>query len=827
MRRLILLLTVLAGSLMMIHAQSDDWFMNKPISDIRFEGLQRIRVQELNGVIAPYIGKPLTTEILADLQRKLYSLEYFDLLTPEPREIDEKKAAVLIVYTVVERPTLSQVLFIGNAGLRNADLFGVIKTKSGDAVSKPKINLDAEEIKKLYLEKGFATAQISWDLKEVKDRPQVRELVYTIAEGNQTTVRALRFSGNTFASEGTLKGLLKTKEQALFQPGAYQEAFLKEDTDAILKYYKEQGFVDADIKDIKRETSLEEKESKEFLTITYIIEEGQQWNFGGWEFTGNKIFSSEKLLAATRSKKGAILNESTIRSDFQAITDVYYDQGYANNTINPVPTKDQETRTITYRTKIEERGIAYIGDIVIRGNVKTKREIIEREIPFKVGDVFSTEKIKQAYYNLLNTKFFSNVTPDAKPNSETGLFQVIFTVEEQVTIDLRVGGSLSGDQEFPIAFIGKWSDVNFGGEGRTIGADLSVSGREQSIKLNFNDGWLFGESFGGGIGLGVARAEQKSLYRTWDDYAFGGSNNVVNALNTKIEPVYSSYINWDISLNTSISKTWRFRPGRVTVGGGLGTEFNHLEYDPELWVPYDAKIRANQKRFVPINQMSVNASFDSRDIYFDPSYGFYASQGFVLYGGLLFGERNYIRSESTLQYWLTLWDIPVFEGWNLKSVLGFNSSMSILLPQFWTPEGVDAFSASDRLLTVNPMVFARGWYNWSTTLGVDGGEILWNNWVEFRTPIVRNALSLDFYFDAVRLMAKRDDIFANSGKGWMFGYGGGLRLAMQGLPLRLYLGKRFSLTDGGSVVWQKGSLFGSSGANSTDGVDLIFAISLF
>jgi len=827
MRRLVLASFVALLSLTALEAQAADWYDNKPITDIRFEGLQRIRYNDLKGLIQPYIGKPFTVDLLNALQRSLFSLDYFDGLQPDLIPWDAGKTSVVVVFTVIERPTISQIEVTGNTLQRTVDVLGSVKSKSGDSVNKSKFADDVKEIKKFYKEKGFSAAEVSFDILDVPNRPNSRKLVFKVVEGKQTTVKAIKFSGNSFASEGTLKGLLKTKEQALFQPGAFIEENIPADKETILKYYKEQGFPDVVIHDVQKDVTWDEKDKRDNLIITFILEEGMQWKFGGFNLIGNTLFTTDELLKRTKAKVGTTLNLTQIQADFQSIADVYYQRGYAFNGWDMKDVRDPETKLIKYNVTVTERGIAYIGDIQIRGNVKTKKEIIDRELPFKVGDIFSTDRIKQGYYNLMNTKYFSSVDPEPSV-MDNGLVQIIITVEEQSTVDLRVGGSLSGDTDFPLAFLANWSDSNLGGNGRTLGINTTLSGKEQSVKTTLSDGWLFGESFGGSATLGLSRARTSAFYRTIEDGPGWGSNYLATAASGSTTAIYKYYSNWDISLEGLVSKTWRRSYGKITLGGGAGTEFNYVDYNDSEWAPYSSTLRDNKGIFVPINQVNVFTAFDSRDISFDPSSGFYAYQGVTFYGGFLLGGRNYTKTETTLQYWLTLFDVPVFAEWNWKMVFGLNSTMTALWPAYWISDwNGDWCTVTDRLLTINPMILARGWYNWETALGLTGGRAIWNNWAELRTPIIRQALSFDMYFDAVRITDVRQDIKSPGGVGWLFGYGAGLRLAMQGLPLRLYVGKRFMVDNNGTILWQRGSLFAnSSNSNATDGVDLILAISL-
>lgn len=814
----LLAILLVAGLAVGIGAQEADWFENKPIEAFKFEGLDRIKEKDLTPIVSPFIGKPLNLAILNDVQRRLLDLEYFDLVTPDALEGSKGKESVILVFTVSERPAVSQIIFKGNSSLRNGDLLEVVKIKPGDTMSRSKAKTGSDAILELYLGKGYPKATVSFEIIENTSRKNARDIVYTIAEGLQTSVKSVKFSGNTFASEGTLKGLLKSQEQGLFNAGFFQEANLELDKERILTYYRDNGFIDARVVDVVRNAETIEDGKKEVLSLSFVLEEGLQFTFSGISIEGNQVFTSEELLALVRSRSGTILSQSKLDADVRAIQDKYYQQGYAFNQWSIIPSRSDENRTISYLVKVSEGPVAYIGDIQVRGNAKTKRFIIDRELPFKVGDVFSTAKLREGYYALMNTRYFSSVIPEPTVMAN-GLIQINITVVEQNTMDVRVGGSLSGDENFPLAFIGKFNDLNFLGQGWTFGTDLTASGKEVSLKSSFFDAWLFGEELGGGLNLELAYSKLETLNLLDNTESPGSPGSIIGG-------DFMPYDNVSLGTGGSLGKVWRTPVGRLRLNGGLNTRVNYLWYDDDLGVPRSEELVANQERMVFINSMNLGISLDGRDLSFDPTRGYLASQTATLYGGFLFGERHYISTETTFQWWHTLWDIPIGDTSSIKTVFGINSSLRVLWPQFWTPNG-DQYMVGGDSLIINPMVLARGWYNWASETGMAaGGEALWNNWAEIRTPLVPGVVSFDIFFDAVRLQTQKEDIFVANSTGWLFGYGAGLRLTMQGLPLRLYLGKRFSLEDSGGVKWQRGSLFASS-PTSTDGIDLILAISLF
>ena len=57
---------------------------------------------------------------------------------------------------------------------------------------------------------------------------------------------------------------------------------------------------------------------------------------------------------------------------------------------------------------------------------QTAEEIQQMSIQIEEGDVFSRDKILNAFRNLMNLQYFSNVIPEPQQGSETDLVDIVF-----------------------------------------------------------------------------------------------------------------------------------------------------------------------------------------------------------------------------------------------------------------------------------------------------------------------------------------------------------------------------------------------------------------
>ncbi|HUZ18025.1 MAG TPA: POTRA domain-containing protein, partial [Spirochaetia bacterium] len=229
MRKLLAVVLFCVIPLPFATAQSSaPWYVGKPIKSITFTGLVHVTQNDLQGIIQPYIGKDFSDTLFWDLQSKLYALDYFEQFTPNAEPADSQKNAVVINFQVVERPIVSEIKITGNTHIRTSDILAVVTLKKDDIINKTKLRSDSDAIQNLYQGKGYPNVKVTSSMVE-NNAAKTAVVTFTIDEGSQSKVKAILFEGNHFASDGTLKRLLKTKEQSLFNSGIYQESNIAED----------------------------------------------------------------------------------------------------------------------------------------------------------------------------------------------------------------------------------------------------------------------------------------------------------------------------------------------------------------------------------------------------------------------------------------------------------------------------------------------------------------------------------------------------------------------------------------------------------------------
>lgn len=763
-----------------------DWYYGKPIKDVTFEGLKNIKKSDLEGVTSSFIGKEFSDEVFSDLLNRIFALNYFEDINPQAVG-DSSAKTVTIKLQVVELPIVSKIKFDGNSRVRSSELKDAISTKDKDIYNEDKRLADERALRELYIGKGFTEVKIS---SSAEQNEKGFEVVFKIDEGKQTVVKSITFTGNNVVSSRTLKGKISLKEVGLLNRGSYQEAMVEQDKKAILTYYKDRGYVDAKILNVTVTPTFNEKKGRQELAIQFNIQEGSEYKFEDIAFEGNTVFSTEELQKLIKLKKGGTYNETLFQEGFMAVQSKYYENGYMQNRFVPQMNKDSEQRKISIVISITENTRSHVEEVLIKGNTKTKEEVIRREIPIESGDIFSYAKVTNALRSLYNTQYFSSVVPDVTPGSENNLVDLVFTVEEQSTTSLDFGLTFSGvsdPDEFPVSLYTKIQDTNLFGEGKTVSAGINLSTTEQSLSFSYGQNWLFNKPISNTISLSFAHATK---YDTRNAYLPDGT------LDT--DYYYMQYEQNSISLSDTIGRRWSPDFAILTWSGGISGSLINNKYDSKLYMPVDTSVSDYENNLQPRNYVFTAFSLDGRNINFDPSRGWFASQRLSWYGlipqGIFsedWGETEFfLRTDTKLEKYFTIFDIPISEGYSFKSILMFYTGLSF---QFPIP---DTSIKQSNQLYIDGMFYGRGWSIYNTAAG--RGKALLNNTIELRFPVIPNIISLDGFFDASVIKDEPEDLFNDFSNldDWYFSVGPSIRCCLQQFPLRLLFVSNFKFVDG-------------------------------
>ncbi len=836
--RIFLIIIILVVTLTTLGAADDQvWYIGKKIASFTNIGLQNVDKNTVADVQYPFIGKTFTDDLFNELQGKLYAMDSFLYFLAEAQRGGTEDNSLVIEMSFFELPYVDMVVLIGNENIKNKDITEAITAKTGTFLQEQAIDLSGEAIVALYQKKGYADATVESEYS-VDETTNKASITYSVTENAQKRIGEIVFEGNEAFSSDLLKKQLESKAITYFNSGYYNPLTIETDKEKLLSYFGSNGYIEAKINEVRTADITEEGDKFTRLRITYSLEEGKQWFFGGITIQGNTVFTDEEFQDLIAMKAGEVLDQGRVQAQIANVADLYWNNGYIFNLMSTEEIRDEENRIISFVLKVQENQQAIIEDIRLEGTTKTKDYVFLRELTFEKGDIFSKEQLIKSAQNIYNTLIVTDVQFDIINGSEEGTVIPVFTVVEGNQMDIQFGATFGGNVDgFPVSGFLQWSDKNLAGTGRDLSISTTLSPDTQNVSVSFSDGWVGNRRWSNGLSLSFERSvkdgtlqrgtgsDYKGLETTKSAYPLGYSSYASYLASNEAIPSSKDLMTYDylrFAIGYNSGYTFMFQPGSLILSGGVSIGLNRALYDRALYDPFEKLIKKYADRWQFSNRISLGLTWDGRDLIENTSKGYLFSQSFAYAGGILGGLSNYIRSSSSASGYVTLFTFTLGEK-KANVVLGATSTLNIMLPQYYSNEGSWAWRPAIEGATRYEMLYIDGMNIGRGFNVVYDQSLLFDNQLSISWPLAHNVLSAEVYVSGTGVISSLDDLAGLNSLGWYYSMGAGIKLKIPGFPLGLYLVKNATyLSD--TFAWSENNNLFKSSSNPDSGLSLVLAI---
>jgi len=259
------------------------------------------------------------------------------------------------------------------------------------------------------------------------------------------------------------------------------------------------------------------------MVIVIPLSEGEQFTVESVGITGNKAMKDEDLNKLIKLQPKKVFSKSVLKSDVNALSELYYNNGYALVSVNPEVVPEETSRLVRVLYKINEGEKFRVGRIEIIGNIKTEDKVIRREMRLDEGDVFSGSALKRSYERLNNLQYFEPVELTPKPRIEDKVVDIDIKVKEKPTGFLSVGGGYSSiDKLIGMVDI---TQGNFLGKGYYLKARGELGGVSSFYELSFRNPYFMDKPISFGVSVYRIKREYADFSRrsTGFEVSFGKS----------------------------------------------------------------------------------------------------------------------------------------------------------------------------------------------------------------------------------------------------------------------------------------------------------------
>jgi outer membrane protein assembly factor BamA len=344
----------------------------------------------------------------------------------------------------------------------------------------------ADALREWLMSDNHLQAKVEYQVQEVSDSE--RRVEFQIEPGARSQRVVLAFEGASGVHPDQLD---KIVEEQQLERQLFTDPLVV--TELLERYYREQGFLTAEIDEPRYE--FQEATARVVLTVT----EGPKFTVRNVGLTGNTIFTTDVLASQLPVVPGESFVPAAAENALEKIRDLYWEKGYNDVRSDYEIVQDRMSGQVDLAFTISEGRQSVIAGITVEGNDRVSNRLVTEQIQLATAQPLDLSALARSRRNLYDTGAFSVVdirrrdiesaapapasagsngsaiagaqvtTPpvDGAPTSETKPVEINVAVREVQPIQLRYGASY--DTERGVGGIFDISNHNSLGGAREIG----------------------------------------------------------------------------------------------------------------------------------------------------------------------------------------------------------------------------------------------------------------------------------------------------------------------------------------------------------------------
>ncbi len=701
------------------------------ITKISVEGNTRTDADFIIGDSGLSEGDSLSAEAVGDAVRKLYAAGYLSDVSVERREADD--GGIELVLRVAERPVIRALSFEGNNAYNDRRLRRVSELAVGARLVEKDVERASGLIASFYREAGFAEARVTEKI-EVDYESLEADVVFTVEEGAAVRMVKVKFSGNTLFTDRQLRSQIQTGRRGVIRSLPFRREVLEEDLHRIVLHYHGAGHIDA-------EASIEEMtvdESGRRAVVGIKVEEGDYYSVRSIDIPDSY---SEKIAL----REGGPFSPEQLQNDIRSVYDHLYSGGHLYAEVRGERFIDRENRTADVRFSVREGPVVFVERIRISGNIRTRDDVIRREMRIHPGERFDISKVRESQRRIRNLgrrqPFFEQVAFEIEDGTAHDRKDLHFKVVEGKTGTLLFGAGYSSDDKllgFVEAHVDNFDIANppsFMGAGQDLSLKGEIGSERKDYTLSFTEPWLFGVPLSFGV-------DGYDRLREWTDYDEGRAGGMIR-------------FGYPLGDRNRLTMNYKYE----------NVDISNFSAD----APDDIR---REKGSNNLSTVTFGLTRDTRDNFFDPRRGARSILSTELAGGPLSGDKDFMKYAARTSFYYPAWGGGAvnfrIEG---RFAEAYGDSDAVPVYERFYLGGADT---------------VRGYAYRDIGPKDDrgrpiGGNVRFMANVEYTVPIARE-LSLAAFFDAGNVWSTYDDLDLGD---LVTGTGIGLRIMSPLGPLRL------------------------------------------
>jgi len=323
----------------------------------------------------------------------------------------------------------------------------------------------------------------------------------------------------------------ETKQQRwyMFWRSTFDDKKFDEDLNLVSTFYRNKGYRDFRIVS----DTIQFSENQKMLNLIVTVDEGAQYKYRHFSWEGMTLFDETMLQRSLGLESGDQYSDEDFNlAVFDRVQGLYMDRGYIYSRIEPEITPVGED-SLDIHFIVTENHKVYINHIAIKGNTRTRENVIRRQLRVFPGDVFNRGRLMRSHREVMMLNFFANVIPDVVPVAED-------KVDLEITVEEKPAGQANANmgytQSYGMTGGGGLALPNFRGKGQSLNVSFNVGTnynvyslntdrpKYQSASISFTDPMVNDTKNLIGGSLFYTFRGRSSMYSAPIDYTMAGSS---------------------------------------------------------------------------------------------------------------------------------------------------------------------------------------------------------------------------------------------------------------------------------------------------------------
>lgn len=438
------------------------------IRDIRVEGLQRVEPGTVFASLPVRVGETYDDEKGAAAIRALFALGLF-------KDVRLEVSGNVLVVIVEERPSVAEVDFTGTKEFDKEVLRKALRDvglAEGRAFDKALADRAEQELKRQYVNRSLYGAEVVTTVTPI-ERNRVN-LNFAVFEGELAKIKEIRINGNRAFGESTLKDLFDLDTGGWLswytKSDRYSRAKLNADLESLRSYYLTRGYLEFRIDS----TQVAISPNKQDISITINVTEGERFVVSAVRLEGNYLDREDEFKSLVTIEPGKPYNVDRVAATTKAFGDYFGRFGFAFAQVEARPEIDRGNNQVVLVLQSEPSRRAYVRQINVEGNTRTRDEVIRREFRQFEASWYDAEKIALSRDRVDRLGYFTEVGIETREVAGSpDQVDVVLAVKEKPTGSIQLGAGFSSADKLSLTFGIK--QENAFGSGNSLGIEVNTS----------------------------------------------------------------------------------------------------------------------------------------------------------------------------------------------------------------------------------------------------------------------------------------------------------------------------------------------------------------